>query len=224
MVADSGTQQFEEVASAYNATILTRLLRERLGFTGVINTDSGVLGTNAFGVEALALPQRFAKAVKAGVNIFSDNNNPQGLIDAVKQRLLTEHDLNPSVTRLLTELFHLGLFENPYTDPDKAQALANSAVSAARADEAHRKSVVLLRNDQQVLPLTGTRRVYVEIFAEPAAGGGAREAQRDRERTRRAGGRRLEGRRRKPGHAVAGPAAPGRKPTGGPPASGRPPA
>ena len=168
------TAQFEEVASAYNATILTRLLRERLGFTGVINTDSGILGANAFGVEALALPQRFAKAVKAGVNIFSDNNSPQGLIDAVKQGLLTEHDLNPSVTRLLTELFHLGLFENPYTDPDKAQALANSAVSAARADEAHRKSVVLLRNDQQVLPLTGTRRVYVEIFAEPAAGGGAR--------------------------------------------------
>ena len=91
----SGTQQFEEVASAYNKTILTKLLRERLGFKGVINTDSGVLGNNAFGVEALTLPQRFAKAVKAGVNIFSDNNNPQGLIDAVNQHLLEERELEP---------------------------------------------------------------------------------------------------------------------------------
>ena len=88
----SGTQQFEEVASAYNRTILTKLLRERLGFKGVINTDSGVLGNNAFGVQALTLPQRFAKAVKAGVNIFSDNNNPQGLIDAVNQHLLEERN------------------------------------------------------------------------------------------------------------------------------------
>jgi len=84
----SDKKQFEEVASAYNKTILTKLLRERMGFTGVINTDSGILGNNAFGVQDLTLPQRFAKAVKAGVNIFSDNNSPQGLIDAVNQHLL----------------------------------------------------------------------------------------------------------------------------------------
>ena len=170
----SGTQQFEEVASAYNKTILTTLLRERLGFKGVINTDSGVLGNNAFGVEALAVPQRFAKAVRAGVNIFSDNNNPQGLIDAVNQHLLEERELNPSVEYLLTEIFQLGLFEHPYADPEKAQAIANSPTSAARADDAHRKSVVLLRNEKKILPLAGVTSVYAEVLAEPAAGGGGR--------------------------------------------------
>jgi beta-glucosidase len=168
----SATQQFEEVASAYNRAILTKLLRERMGFNGYINTDSGILGNNAFGVQALTLPQRFAKAVKAGVNIFSDNNSPQGLIDAVNQHLLEEAELNPSVTHLLKEIFELGLFENPYTDPEKAQSIANSPSSAARADEAHRRSVVLLRNDKNLLPLTGAKKVYVEIFAEPSAGGG----------------------------------------------------
>ena len=167
----SGNQQFEEVAGAYNATILTRLLRGRMGFKGYINTDSGILGNNAFGVEKLTLPERFAKAVKAGVNIFSDNNDPKGLIDAVNLRLLNEADLNPSATYLLKEMFQLGLFENPYTDPEKAQATANSPASAARADEAHRKSIVLLRNDRKLLPITGTKKVYVEAFAEPAAGG-----------------------------------------------------
>ena len=112
-------QQFEEVAGAYNATLLGKLLRERMGFKGYINTDSGVLGNNAFGVEKFTLPERFAKAVKAGVSLFSDNNDPKGLIDAVNQHLLKEEDLNASVTYLLTEMLHLGLFEDPYTDPDK---------------------------------------------------------------------------------------------------------
>ena len=97
----SEKQQFEEVAGAYNATILGKLLRERMGFKGYINTDSGVLGNNAFGVEKLTLPERFAKAVKAGVSLFSDNDDPKGLIDAVNQHLLNEEDLNPSVTYLL---------------------------------------------------------------------------------------------------------------------------
>ena len=56
---------------------------------------------------------------------------------------------------LLKEIFQLGLFENPYTDPEAAQKIASSPASAARADEAHRKSIVLLRNDRKLLPITG---------------------------------------------------------------------
>ena len=176
----SDKQQFEEVAGAYNATITGKLLRERMGFKGYINTDSGVLGSNAFGVENLAVPERFAKAVKAGVSLFSDNNDPKGLIDAVKQHLLTEEDLNTSVLYLLKEMLHLGLFEHPYTDPEKAQAIANSTASAARADEAHRKSIVLLRNDKKLLPIKGARKIYVETFAEAAAGTAGRGGGRGR--------------------------------------------
>jgi len=168
----SDREQFEGVAGAYNGAILTRLLRERMGFKGYVNTDSGVLTNNAFGVEKLTTPQRFAKAVTAGVSLFSDNNNPQGLVDAVRQGLLREADLNPSVTLLLTEIFRLGLFENPYTDASAAQGIANSPASAARADEAHRKSIVLLRNDRKLLPLTGARKIYVEVMASPDSGAG----------------------------------------------------
>ena len=176
----SEKQQFEEVAGAYNATILGKLLRERMGFKGYINTDTGVLGNNAFGVEKLTLPERFAKAVKAGVSLFSEGGDPKGLIDAVNQHLLKEEDLNVSATYLLTEMFHLGLFEEPYTDPDKAQAIANSSASASRADEAHRKSIVLLRNDRKLLPVRGARKIYVETFAEAAAGAGGRGGGRGR--------------------------------------------
>ena len=167
----SDQQQFEGVAGAFNTAILTRLLRGRMGFKGYVNTDSGVLTNNAFGVEKLTTPQRFAKAVKAGVSLFSDNNNPQGLLDAVHQGLLAEADLNASVTLLLTEIFQLGLFENPYTDPDSAQRIVNAPDSSARADEAHRKSIVLLRNDAKLLPLTGAKKIYVEVMT--GDGGGA---------------------------------------------------
>ena len=170
----SDKQQFEEVAGAYNMTLLTRLLRGRMGFKGYVNTDTGVLTNNAFGVEKLSTPQRFAKAVKAGVALFSDSNSPQGLLDAVHQHLLEESDLTPAVALLLKEIFQLGLFENPYTDPEAAQKIASSPVSAARADEAHRKSIVLLRNDRKLLPITGTTKLYVEVMAGQPAGFGGR--------------------------------------------------
>jgi beta-glucosidase len=170
----SGKQQFEEVAGAYNTTLLTKLLRGRMGFKGYVNTDSGILAANAFGVEKLTTPERFAKAVKAGVALFSDNNNPQGLVDAVHQKLLEESDLNPAVSLLLKEIFQLGLFENPYTDPELAQKTASSPASSAQADEAHRKSVVLLRNDRKLLPITGATKLYVEVMAGQPAGFGGR--------------------------------------------------
>lgn len=169
----SDQQQFEEVAGAYNMTLLTRLLRGRMGFKGYVNTDTGVLTNNAFGVEKLTAPERFAKAVKAGVALFSDSNSPQGLLDGVHQHLLEESDLTPAVTLLLKEIFQLGLFENPYTDPDVAQKIASSPASAARADEAHRKSIVLLRNDRKLLPMRGATKLYVEVMAgQPASFGG----------------------------------------------------
>jgi len=201
----SEKQQFEEVAGAYNATLLGKLLRERMGFKGYINTDSGVLGNNAFGVEKLTLPERFAKAVKAGVSLFSDNNDPKGLIDAVNQHLLSEADLNAPVTYLLKEMFQLGIFENPYTDPDKAQAIANSPASAGRADEAHRKSIVLLRNDRKLLPIKGAKKIYVETFAEQPAGTGGRGGGR---------GRGALGPQADAGGGVPGEAAAGRRGTG----------
>ena len=62
----------------------------------------------------------------------------------------------------------LGLFENPYVDPKQALEVVNNPASQERADVAHRKSVVLLRNDNNVLPLTDEKikevKLYVEMF------------------------------------------------------------
>lgn len=163
------TQQFEEVGAAYNKTLITTLLRDYMGFTGYVNTDSGVLTNRNWGVESLTIPQRFAKGVKAGVSIFSDNNDPSGLLAAVNQGLLTEAELDPHVSRLLTEMFKLGLFEDPYVDPTQAQTVAKSPASQIVADQAHRESIVLMRNDRHLLPFTSAVNLYVEVFTAGAA-------------------------------------------------------
>ncbi|WP_167048026.1 glycoside hydrolase family 3 N-terminal domain-containing protein [Salinibacterium sp. ZJ454] len=168
-------QQFEEVAAAYNKAIVTDLLRTRMGFTGYVNSDSGILTNRAFGVENLTLPERFAKAVKAGTSLFSDNNDPAGLIAAVQTGLLTESELHPSVQLLLEEIFALGLFEDPYVDPALAQQIADDPASQARADEAHHKSIVLLRNDQQQLPLADADVATTKLFVEVVTGRDAEE-------------------------------------------------
>lgn len=165
----SPSKQFEDVAGVYNHTLITRLLRDQLGFKGVLNSDTGVLTSQAFGVESLTAPQRWAKAVKAGADIISGGSNPAELIAAVGDGLLAEADLNRPVSHLLTEMFNLGLFENPYTDPEAAQAIAKAPANQLVADQAHRQSLVLMRNDRQLLPLKGTTNLYVEVFTAGTA-------------------------------------------------------
>jgi beta-glucosidase len=172
----SPTQQFEEVGAAFNKTLITTLLRGYMGFKGYVNTDSGVLTNTGWGVETLTIPQRFAKSVKAGVSIFSDNNDPSGLLTAVSTGLLTEADLNPSIRLLLTEMFNLGLFENPYVDPAQAQTVARSVGAQAVADQAHRESVVLMRNDKHALPYSNPVNLYVEVVTTPSATAAAQTA------------------------------------------------
>jgi beta-glucosidase len=161
----SPTQQFEEVGAAFNKTLLTNLLRDTMGFTGYVNTDSGVLGNTGWGVENLTTAERFAKGVKAGASIFSDNNDPSQLIAAVETGLLTEAELDPHVSRLLTEMFNLGLFEEPYVDPDAAQASIESQQALKVQYQANLESIVLLRNDMGLLPMAAGKKVYVEVFA-----------------------------------------------------------
>lgn len=168
-------QQFEEVAGAYNTAIVTDLLRDRMGFRGYVNSDSGILTNRAFGVENLTTPERFAKAINAGTSLFSDNNDPSGLIEAVQTGLLAEADLHPSVQLLLEEIFALGLFEDPYVDADLAQQIADDPASQARADEAHHKSIVLMRNDQQALPIADSDVSSTKLFVEVVTGRDALE-------------------------------------------------
>ena len=161
-------EQFEEVGFIFNKPFITDLLREKLQYKGYVNSDTGAAVGMAWGVKDMTLEARAAKALEAGANIFSGEKDPQPIIKAVEQGLVGEEKINGSVAFLLTEMMNLGLFENPYVDSKKALEVVNDPASKEKADVVHRKSIVLLRNDQNLLPLNDKKikdiKLYVESF------------------------------------------------------------
>jgi beta-glucosidase len=158
------TGKFEEVGFSYNKAIIQDLLRRQLGFKGIVNSDTGPIEMMPWGVENLTIPQRYQKALNAGVDLFSSTADPTILLDVVKQGLVTEARIDESVGRLLAEKFALGLFENPYVDVEKARTLVGNAGFQQKADLAQRKSIVLLRNAANLLPVPPKTKVYFETY------------------------------------------------------------
>lgn len=169
-------KEFEEVGFSYNKAIIDDLLRKKLGYKGIINSDTGPIDMMPWGVESLTLEQRYQKALNAGVDIFSGTADPTVLLETVKKGMVTENRINESVGRLLKEKFELGLFENPYVDVTKAEKIVGNAEFQQKADVAHRKSIVLLRNNETLLPVTKKTKVYFEVYRE-AGGRGPQAAE-----------------------------------------------
>ena len=168
---------------AYNHYFIDTMLRGQMGFTGYINSDTGIAHNMAWGVEMLDVPERIGFAVNhAGVDIISglfDNEAAQQAYDrarsdyydthpvpqgfAKEQLVLTDAALDRAVTRTLTELFALGMFDDPYRDPEEAERVVANPEDWAAAAEAHRRSVVLLKNDG-TLPISERKKIYAEAF------------------------------------------------------------
>lgn len=175
--------EMEPYGFAYNRYFIDTMLRGQMGFTGYINSDTGIAHNMAWGVEMLDVPERIGFAVNhAGVDIISglfDNDAGQQAYDRAHtdyydthaipqgftkdQLVLTDEALDRAVTRTLTELFALGMFEDPFRDPEAAERVVADPADRAAAAEAHRRSVVLLKNDG-TLPLSSDRKLYAEAF------------------------------------------------------------
>ena len=156
--------QYEEIAYAYNKPVITGLLRDSLGFKGIINSDTGPIEMMPWGAENLSIKERYKKTMEAGVNLYSGSADPTPLLETVKSGMVDIKLVDNSVYRLLMEKFELGLFENPYVDEKKAVAFVGNPALQAKADLAMRKSIVLLRNENNALPIKQKTRVYFESY------------------------------------------------------------
>jgi beta-glucosidase len=152
----------EEVGMAYNKEIITDLLRNKLGYNGVINSDTGISTSMPWGVETLSIKERYKKAIEAGVDRIGGDLTPEVIVGLVKSGQLTEARIDESARRILRVYFALGIFENPYANPDEAARTVRKKEFQARADLAQRKSIVLLKNTNNLLPLKRGVRMYVE--------------------------------------------------------------
>jgi beta-glucosidase len=174
----------EPVGAGYSKQLLTDLLRGRYGFDGVILTDwlitndckdacldgekPGVKPTlneatfgMPWGVEDLSRVDRFAKAVNAGVDQFGGVTSSDLLVEAVKEKKISEQRLDESATRILTQKFEQGLFENPYVDPQKAETIVGNPAFAAEATVAQARAMVLLDNKAKLLPVKAGQKVFL---------------------------------------------------------------
>ncbi len=157
---------YPAVAYTYDQELLRGVLRQQLGFEGIINSDTGPIEMMPWGVEQLTVAQRYQRALEAGVNLFGGNADPALLLAVAQAQPTLLPLIDDSVRRLLKEEFALGLFENPYVDAAAAEKTVNTPHMRARAALALRKSVVLLRN-RQLLPLQPGTKVYAEIYHQP---------------------------------------------------------
>jgi beta-glucosidase len=142
-----------DVGMAFSKGILTSLLRDTLGFRGNLNSDTGIIGERAWGVENLSVDDQIALAINAGVDVLSGFERNAQIVGLVRSGKITEARLDGSVRRLLTEQFELGLFEDPYVDAERAAYVVGNRAFQMRAEQAQRESIVLLQNRGTLLPL-----------------------------------------------------------------------
>jgi beta-glucosidase len=146
--------EIDGIPSHANYWLLHDILRGEMGFTGAVVSDYE-------GIEQLVqlhhvepdLLHAAVRALHAGV----DSDLPDGaayakLPEALAAGLVTQAQIDMAVRRMLRMKFLAGLFENPYADGKYAQTLTNNAEARALAEQAARKTTVLLKNDG-ALPL-----------------------------------------------------------------------
>ena len=154
-------QTNEEVAMAFNDYIISDLLKNDLGYDGVICSDWGIITGRHWGVGDLSIEERYKKSLQAGIDQYGGENNPSYILNLVENNNVSEQRINESVRKILINKFELGLFDNPYVDEDMIHKRVNTIENIKAGIEAQRRSIVLLENDG-VLPLKQETKIFVD--------------------------------------------------------------
>ncbi len=180
--------EWEEVGFGFSKGIVTGLLREQLGFEGIVCSDWGLitdgvvmgkpLPARAWGLEHLDPIERVYRTIDAGCDQLGGEICTDLLLALVEQGRVTEERLDVSVRRILREKFRLGLFDRPFVDVETAGRICGNEGFVQAGIAAQRRSLVLLKNDRvadtPILPAPAEVLLYIEgIDEETAAGYGA---------------------------------------------------
>ena len=160
----SAYTDLNEVPATGNHFLLQDVLRETWKFAGFVVSDAMAIKSLVTHGYARDREDAAYKAFHAGVNMdmasYTYLNQLPGLVKAGR---VTEAQIDAMVRPLLEAKFKLGLFENAYIDEAKISAVLNDPASTAFAREAAQRSIVLLKNDAQLLPLDKSGKKYSSI-------------------------------------------------------------
>lgn len=158
--------ELDGVPCAASHELLSRVLRQKWGFDGVVVSDY-------FAIDQLQQTHRISAdkqtsarlALDAGIDVELPSTDCYGepLLQAVREGTIEEASVDRSVRRILRLKFRLGLFENPYVDVEQAAIVFDTPAQRDLARTIARQSMVLLKNDDQTLPLSKNLRSIAVI-------------------------------------------------------------
>ncbi|HMD55613.1 MAG TPA: glycoside hydrolase family 3 C-terminal domain-containing protein [Phycisphaerae bacterium] len=170
------------VLAAYNALfnvpcsastlLLTDILRNAWGFQGFVVSDRrAIIGIKTFHRYRGTFPQAAATALQAGIDVDGWYVLQQYTIPALEQNLITEADIDRALINYLTGLVLLGIFDGPNASPYSSipEEVLDSSEHRALALETARRSLVLLKNQNNILPLDLSKLKTITIIGPTAA-------------------------------------------------------
>jgi beta-glucosidase len=162
--------EIDGVPSHASKWLLEKVLRQEWGFNGSVVSDYYAIPQLRDLHHVVNNKAEAAKlALETGVDIeLPDPDCYALLVQLVKDRKITETTVDRAVARILKAKFLLGLFENPYVDPERAIGVTNSRAHRDLAAEAARRSIVLLKNDNNLLPLDSNRLKSIAVIGPNA--------------------------------------------------------
>ena len=181
------TRNKENEGNSYNKYLITELLRKKYHYDGVVCTDWLVTADEgktpdqflgkSWGMETKTVAERHYKILMAGVDQFGGNNESGPVIEAYNMGV-KEHGeafmrarFEKSAERLLTNIFRTGLFENPYLNIENSKATVGKPDFMTAGYHAQLKSIILLKNNNHVLPLKKGITVYLPKKYTPSMQG-----------------------------------------------------
>ena len=153
-----------------NRHLVQDILRKELGFDGLIVSDYGGVD-NALEFHLTDSPKEAAyMSFTTGIEIeLPEGANYVNLVDLVNEGRITIDQIDAAVGDILLEKFRLGLFENPYIDPDKSEKTVGNDYARGLAYKAATESIVLLQNNDDVLPFDENRIKTIAVIGPNAA-------------------------------------------------------
>jgi beta-glucosidase len=162
--------EIDGIPSHINHWLLDIVLRQEWGFRGFVTSDGD-------GLQMLVNTHRVAAtkadaarlALAAGVDYdLSDGSVYRTLLEQIRRGIVPQNELDRTVSRILAAKFRLGLFDNPFVDPDGAARVTNSSEHRKLALKAARETIVLLKNDKNLLPLDLNQLTKIAVIGPNA--------------------------------------------------------
>ena len=167
--------EVDSVPSHANRWLLRDMLQREWGFDGFTISDYYAIWELGYRPDthghflAHDTKESCALAVRAGVNVEAPEPNAYLHLTAlVRDGVLRESELDHLVTPILYWKFRLGLFDDPFVDPDRAERVVGSERNSDLALQAARETITLLRNDDNVLPLDLARLEAIAVIGPNA--------------------------------------------------------